>query len=372
MECCTREPRAFAKKVTRPEISEQEVHNEGKATEKLKTDDEPEKLKISSRLSAEVHVGATSTSNGRNGQASEKFKIFAQENPKPNNNDEELGKSEGFSAKISLVQADLGSTLQIPFSRPTTNFSAQQTKAFRSNSVMANHLGHPSSVFDNLQAPTETRVHRKKRKHRRKQIRWALASGFSFSASTSPSEAQREPSSTKLGASKVVESTVSAEDDESNEEVTDEEYHKFYHSLAKDFGDEKPLAWSHFTTEGELDELLPTYLSFLTGLVDSDTLPLNVSQVRLQQHSSLMTIKKQLTRKALDMIRRIAYEAPNEFYTGEVLLKRGSYAKFWKEFGKSIKLGIIEDATNTSRLAKLLRFESTNKGKLAPPGSVHF
>ncbi|XP_068642617.1 endoplasmin homolog [Aristolochia californica] len=168
-----------------------------------------------------------------------------------------------------------------------------------------------------------------------------------------------------LWASKEVESVVSAEDDESNEEVTDEEYHKFYHSLAKDFGDEKPMAWSLFTTEGEFDELLPTYLSFLIGLVDSDTLPLNVSRVRLQKHSSLMTIQKQLTRKALDMIRRIADEAPNEFYTGEVLLKRGSYAKFWKEFGKSIKLGIIEDATNRSCLAKLLRFESTHKGKLA-------
>ncbi|XP_068646835.1 endoplasmin homolog [Aristolochia californica] len=198
-------------------------------------------------------------------------------------------------------------------------------------------------------------------------------------------------------------------------EVTDEEYNKFYHSLAKDFGDEKPMAWSHFTAEGdvefkavlfvppqaspdlyesyyntnkanlklyvrrvfisdEFDELLPKYLSFLKGLVDSDTLPLNVSREMLQQHSSLKTIKKKLIRKALDMIRRIADEDPDEFYTGdniaelsdEVLLKRGSYAKFWKEFGKSIKLGIIEDATNRNRLAKLLRFESTkSKGKLA-------
>ncbi|XP_068639941.1 endoplasmin homolog [Aristolochia californica] len=198
-------------------------------------------------------------------------------------------------------------------------------------------------------------------------------------------------------------------------EVTDEEYKKFYQSLAKDFGDEKPMAWSHFTAEGdvefkavlfvppqaqpdlyesyyntnkanlklyvrrvfisdEFDELLPKYLSFLKGLVDSDTLPLNVSREMLQQHSSLKTIKKKLIRKALDMIRRIADEDPDEFYTGdniaelsdEVLLKRGSYAKFWNEFGKSIKLGIIEDATNRNRLAKLLRFESTkSNGKLA-------
>lgn len=193
-------------------------------------------------------------------------------------------------------------------------------------------------------------------------------------------------------------------------EVTDEEYTKFYHSLAKDFSDEKPLAWSHFTAEGdvefkavlfvppkapsdlyesyynsnksnlklyvrrvfisdEFDELLPKYLNFLKGLVDSDTLPLNVSREMLQQHSSLKTIKKKLIRKALDMIRKIAEEDPEdannkdkkdtEKFGDEDDEKKGQYAKFWNEFGKSIKLGIIEDATNRNRLAKLLRFEST-------------
>lgn len=199
-------------------------------------------------------------------------------------------------------------------------------------------------------------------------------------------------------------------------EVTDEEYIKFYHSLAKDFSDEKPLAWSHFTAEGdvefkailfvppkaphdlyesyynanksnfklyvrrvfisdEFDELLPKYLNFLKGLVDSDTLPLNVSREMLQQHSSLKTIKKKLVRKALDMIRRIAEEDPDELNvkdkkevekSDEDDTKKGQYTKFWNEFGKSIKLGIIEDATNRNRLAKLLRFESTKSdGKLA-------
>ncbi|KDP36908.1 hypothetical protein JCGZ_08199 [Jatropha curcas] len=197
-------------------------------------------------------------------------------------------------------------------------------------------------------------------------------------------------------------------------EVTDEEYTKFYHSLAKDFSDEKPLAWSHFTAEGdvefkavlfvppkapqdlyesyynanksnlklyvrrvfisdEFDELLPKYLNFLKGLVDSDTLPLNVSREMLQQHSSLKTIKKKLIRKALDMIRRIADEDPDEAKANDKKdvedasddEKKGQYAKFWNEFGKSIKLGIIEDATNRNRLAKLLRFESTKSdGKL--------
>ncbi|KAG6505670.1 endoplasmin homolog [Zingiber officinale] len=199
-------------------------------------------------------------------------------------------------------------------------------------------------------------------------------------------------------------------------EVTDEEYSKFYHSLAKDFGDENPLAWSHFAAEGdvefkallfvppkaphdlyesyynsnksnlklyvrrvfiseEFDELLPKYLSFLKGLVDSDTLPLNVSREMLQQHSSLKTIKKKLIRKALDMIRKIADEDPDEFHNkektdsekeSEESEKKGQYTKFWNEFGKSIKLGIIEDAHNRNRLSKLLRFESTkSEGKLA-------
>uniref|UniRef100_A0A2P2LPM4 Endoplasmin homolog n=2 Tax=Rhizophora mucronata TaxID=61149 RepID=A0A2P2LPM4_RHIMU len=197
-------------------------------------------------------------------------------------------------------------------------------------------------------------------------------------------------------------------------EVTDEEYTKFYESLAKDFSGEKPLGWSHFTAEGdvefkailfvppkaphdlyesyynsnksnlklyvrrvfisdEFDELLPKYLNFLKGLVDSDTLPLNVSREMLQQHSSLKTIKKKLIRKALDVIRKIADEDPDESSDKDktdvedsgVDEKKGQYTKFWNEFGKSIKLGIIEDATNRNRLAKLLRFESTKSdGKL--------
>ncbi|XP_058731885.1 endoplasmin homolog isoform X1 [Vicia villosa] len=200
----------------------------------------------------------------------------------------------------------------------------------------------------------------------------------------------------------------------SPKEVTEEEYTKFYNSLAKDFSGDKPLSWSHFTAEGdvefkavlyvppkapqdlyesyynanksnlklyvrrvfisdEFDELLPKYLSFLIGLVDSDTLPLNVSREMLQQHGSLKTIKKKLIRKALDMIRKLAEEDPDESTdkekkeesSSDVDEKRGQYTKFWNEFGKSIKLGIIEDATNRNRLAKLLRFETTkSEGKL--------
>ncbi|KAG6551890.1 hypothetical protein Mapa_006506 [Marchantia paleacea] len=195
-------------------------------------------------------------------------------------------------------------------------------------------------------------------------------------------------------------------------DVTAEEYAKFYQSMAKDFTNEKPISYTHFNAEGdvefkailfvppkapydlfesyysnkatlklfvrrvfisdEFDELLPKYLSFLKGIVDSDTLPLNVSREMLQQNNSLKTIKKKLVRKALDMIRRIATEDPNEIADTETAEddedeskdeKKGQYAKFWKEFGKAIKLGIIEDATNRVRLAKLLRFESSKSGE---------
>ncbi|KAK6115214.1 hypothetical protein DH2020_007483 [Rehmannia glutinosa] len=145
-------------------------------------------------------------------------------------------------------------------------------------------------------------------------------------------------------------------------EVTDEEYTKFYHSLAKDFGDEKPLSWSHFTAEGDVE--------FKAVLFVPPKAPHDLEM--LQQHSSLKTIKKKLIRKALDMIRKLAEEDPDESNdkkeveeSSDSNEKKGQYAKFWNEFGKSIKLGIIEDATNRNRLAKLLRFETTKSdGKL--------
>eukprot|EP00245_Coleochaete_scutata_P004390 TRINITY_DN1689_c0_g1_i1.p1 TRINITY_DN1689_c0_g1~~TRINITY_DN1689_c0_g1_i1.p1 ORF type:complete len:830 (-),score=288.69 TRINITY_DN1689_c0_g1_i1:525-3014(-) len=193
-------------------------------------------------------------------------------------------------------------------------------------------------------------------------------------------------------------------------DVKDEEYVKFYDSVSKDFSGEKPLSWTHFKAEGdvefravlfipgkapydfydnyytskatlklyvrrvfisdEFDELLPKYLAFLKGLVDSDSMPLNVSREMLQQHSSLKTIKKKLIRKALDMIKKIVEEDLDEVKKDDKESEgddkpalseenRGKYAKFWKEFGKAIKLGIVEDSTNRVRLAKLLRFYSS-------------
>merc|ERR1711966_75447 len=197
-------------------------------------------------------------------------------------------------------------------------------------------------------------------------------------------------------------------------EVEEEEYTKFYQALAKN--SEEPLAHSHFKAEGdvefkailyiperpspdyydnyysrasalklyvrrvfisdEFDELLPKYLSFIKGIVDSDTLPLNVSRETLQQHTSLKTIKKKLVRKALDMIRKLAEEGQDDDEDEEAAVatddsadeEETKYDKFWKNYGKAIKLGIIEDASNRTRLAKLMRFyTSKSPTKLVSP-----
>lgn len=97
------------------------------------------------------------------------------------------------------------------------------------------------------------------------------------------------------------------------------------------------------------EEMMPKYLNFIRGIVDSDDLPLNVSREQLQQHKLLKVIKKKLVRKALDMIKKV----PKEDYI----------EKFWKEYSTNIKLGVIEDHSNRTRLAKLLRFQSSNSEK---------
>ncbi|KAI1733124.1 hsp90 protein [Ditylenchus destructor] len=166
-------------------------------------------------------------------------------------------------------------------------------------------------------------------------------------------------------------------------EVTEEEYKLFYKSVSKDF--DEPLAHVHFTAEGEVtfkailyvpkslsndafqnygkteeniklyvrrvfitddfQDMLPKYLSFIRGIVDSDDLPLNVSRETLQQHKLLKVIKKKLVRKVLDMLKKISPEI---------------YDKFWNEYSTNLKLGVMEDPSNRNRLAKLLRFHSSN------------
>lgn len=165
-------------------------------------------------------------------------------------------------------------------------------------------------------------------------------------------------------------------------DISDEEYNEFYKSITKDNDD--PLAKTHFIAEGEVTfksllfvpkinpsdslnrygtktdniklfvrrvfitddftDMMPNYLNFIRGLVDSDDLPLNVSRETLQQHKLLKVIRKKLVRKVLDMLKKIP---------------EADYETFWKEYSTNIKLGVIEDTANRVRLAKLLRFRSS-------------
>eukprot|EP01029_Cantina_marsupialis_P029585 TRINITY_DN781876_c0_g1_i1.p1 TRINITY_DN781876_c0_g1~~TRINITY_DN781876_c0_g1_i1.p1 ORF type:complete len:798 (+),score=258.18 TRINITY_DN781876_c0_g1_i1:139-2532(+) len=193
----------------------------------------------------------------------------------------------------------------------------------------------------------------------------------------------------------------------SKESVEDEEYKNFYKAITKD--EKEPLTWTHFSAEGDIDfrsilylpseapfdlyenyygrssalrlyvrkvlitdefeDLMPRYLNFVKGLVDSDDLPLNVSRETLQQHKILDIIGRKLVRKTLEMIRKLAKEsnkAREEWEANEDDDKSDfddNYMKFWKQFGKNIKLGIIEDSSNRSKLAKLLRFRTSKTGE---------
>nr|AAA48827.1 108K heat shock protein [Gallus gallus] len=170
-----------------------------------------------------------------------------------------------------------------------------------------------------------------------------------------------------------------------SKEVEEDEYKAFYKTFSKEHDD--PMAYIHFTAEAEVTfksilfvpnsaprglfdeygskksdfiklyvrrvfitddfhDMMPKYLNFVKGVVDSDDLPLNVSRETLQQHKLLKVIRKKLVRKTLDMIKKIAEEKYND--------------TFWKEFGTNVKLGVIEDHSNRTRLAKLLRFQSSH------------
>lgn len=167
-------------------------------------------------------------------------------------------------------------------------------------------------------------------------------------------------------------------------EVQKEEYHEFYKKTFNEFLD--PLAYTHFTTEGEVEfrsvlyipgmgplnnedvinpktknirlyvkrvfisddfdgELFPRYLSFVKGVVDSDDLPLNVSREILQESRIVRIMRKRLVRKTFDMIQEISESENKE-----------DYKKLWENFGRFLKLGCIEDTGNHKRLTPLLRF----------------
>jgi len=200
----------------------------------------------------------------------------------------------------------------------------------------------------------------------------------------------------------------------SKEDVTEEEYNEFYKGISKDYLD--PLAYTHFNAEGEIefksilfvpkkapfdmmdnywtkrsevklyvrrvlvaekfDELLPRYLNFVRGVVDSDDLPLNVSREQLQQNKIMKVISKKLVRKVLELLKRLAKEEESgddddeeekddEDEDKEKEEKKDSkdeestFAKFYKEFNKNLKMGCYEDDSNRSKLSKLLRFKTT-------------
>merc|ERR1712146_761137 len=126
----------------------------------------------------------------------------------------------------------------------------------------------------------------------------------------------------------------------------------------------------------EFEDLMPRWLSFIKGVVDSEDLPLNVSREMLQTSKVLRVIKKKLVTKALEMIRKMAEKKKKKDKEdkddkegkkktpspAEEAEDNEEYLKFWKEFAKAIKLGLYEDSSNRTKLAKLLRFQTSKSG----------
>ena len=178
-------------------------------------------------------------------------------------------------------------------------------------------------------------------------------------------------------------------------DITEEQYREFYKHVGHDFTD--PLAWTHNRVEGRqeyiqllylpahapfdlwdrkarhgvklyvrrvfiMDDagaLLPAYLRFVRGVIDSGNLPLNVSREILQESRDVKAIREGAARRVLALLEDLAEN------------RKDDYAKFWVEFGQALKEGVGEDADNRERIAKLLRFASTaGEGAAAAPASV--
>ena len=174
----------------------------------------------------------------------------------------------------------------------------------------------------------------------------------------------------------------------SKSEITDEQYIEFYKHVSHDYQD--PLSWTHNRVEGrseytqllylpknapfdlwdrnkrggiklyvkrvfimdDAEQLMPIYLRFVKGVIDTNDLPLNVSREILQESRDVKVIREGSTKRVLGMLEELANADEQE--------KKDKYADFWKEFGQVLKEGIGEDATNKDRIAKLLRFASTH------------
>ena len=180
----------------------------------------------------------------------------------------------------------------------------------------------------------------------------------------------------------------------SRSEISDEEYTEFYKHVSHDFED--PLSWSHNRVEGKFEynsllyipkrapfdmwnressrglklyvqrtfimddaeQFLPLYLRFVKGVIDSNDLPLNVSREILQQDAAVDSMRSAVTKRVLDMLAKMAKAEGDD------------YATFWNEFGQVLKEGPAEDFANKEKIAKLLRFSTTETDKEAQDQSL--